>query len=52
MKPEVGKKWYSSDLDEIIREKFGETLSEIEQDKKEHWLNDHDGRLAYVIMCD
>jgi len=50
---ELMKKWFmDNSSDAFLTEKFGPTLLEIEQNKKEYWLNDHDGRLAYIILCD
>jgi len=43
---------FSSKNDELIREKFLSLFEKIEKGELEHWRNDHNGRLAYIIIAD
>jgi uncharacterized protein (DUF924 family) len=48
------KRWFEKDdaFDQEIADRFGETYAEIAAGRREDWLADPRGRLAYVIVLD
>jgi uncharacterized protein (DUF924 family) len=38
--------------DRAITDKFAGELRALDQGEREHWLNDRDGLLAYVLLTD
>lgn len=48
------KRWYFSGKqgDEEVKQEFEQDLLKIEQGDYRHWLNDKEGALAYIIICD
>ena len=38
--------------DKLITDKFTDELRALGEDKREQWVNDRDGLLAYVILAD
>ena len=47
-------KWYfgGPEVDKELTEKFKEHLDKAAAGEYDHWKNDRDGRLAFVILCD
>ena len=48
------KQWFNGgpDFDKILIDNFKEITDAIDNGDKEHWLNDRDGRLAYILCLD
>ena len=46
------KVWYMGgpDLDKVLTDKFQHLYPQIHT--KMSWLNDHNGRLSYILLCD
>ena len=40
------------EVDQYMTENFGQLFEDLENNKFEHWKNDQNGRLAYVLLCD
>ena len=48
------KHWYmgGAEMDKLCTDNFKDVLDAIHENKKEHWLKDSQGRLAYILCCD
>lgn len=48
------ERWFLGDAtaDREITDKFAGELRALDQDQREHWVNDRDGLLAYVLLAD
>lgn len=47
-------RWFlgGATADREITDKFAGELRALDQNQREHWLNDRDGLLAYVLLAD
>ena len=52
--PDLMKKWFSFsvEIDEEIRQSFGEDLEKLSKNEYDDWKNDREGRIAAVILVD
>ena len=48
------KTWYAGgpEADKFLVDKYKSTLIALGQGKLNHWLNDRDGCLAAILLCD
>ena len=48
------KTWFmgGADFDKFLTENYKETVDAIHDGQKENWLQDRDGRLAYILCLD
>ena len=51
---DMRERWFTGGAvhDRDITDKFAGELRALDQDEREHWVNDRDGLLAYVILAD
>ena len=54
MQNKAGRFWFatSQDVQKTICDQFKMDLDAIENNERDHWINDRDGVLAYIICCD
>jgi len=43
---------FSNKSDKVITDKYLSWFEKLEKGELENWRNDHDGRLAYIIIAD
>ena len=51
---EIYNTWFAGtpQLDKQMADLFAEDLEAIVRNEKEHWIQDRDGCMAYVLLCD